>query len=73
MNLFRNLYYDKEEIIEWLKQDEDALNALNNVSPKTDINTVPAAVLTSWLQDDEDSAKRYREYHFHKQWEDAQL
>ena len=39
--------------------------------PESDMKNISTAVLSSWLQEDEGSAQRYREYHYGKQWEEV--
>ena len=73
MNLFANVYYDREEIVEWMKQDQKAFEELNKIHPELDIDAATTDDFFSWLQNDEESAKRYREYHYEKQWSNTEL
>ena len=73
MNLFANVYYDRDEIVEWLKQDQKAFEELNKIHQEPDIDAVPTDDLLYWLQNDEESARRYREYHYDKQWSNTEL
>jgi len=66
MNLFVNLYNDKDEILEWLATDNEASKAFdischNSKEPELED-------LRTWLSENENFAQRYREYHFQKQW-----
>ena len=66
MNLFTNLYNDKEEILEWLNSDEEVNKAFKNFcNGKKEVNLED---LREWLLQNEELAQSYREYHFGKQW-----
>lgn len=67
MNLFSNLYNDEQEIKEWLSTDEEAVLAFEKAFP-TSRENVNLEQLRDWLLQDEESAKRYREFHYEKQW-----
>ena len=66
MNLFTNLYNDKDEILEWLNSDKEANKAFKNFcNGKKEVNLED---LREWLLQNEELAQSYREYHFGKQW-----
>ena len=67
MNLFSNLYNDEQEIKEWLNIDEKAALAFEKVCPALK-EKGSLEQLRDWLLQDEESAKRYREFHYEKQW-----
>ena len=67
MNLFSNLYSDEEEIKEWLSKDAEAKLAFEKACPTFKEGTT-LNQLRNWLAQDEESAKRYREFHYGRQW-----
>ncbi len=66
MDLFKNLYNDKDEILEWLATDNEANKAFDNCHDNS--KEAELEELKSWLSENECFAQRYREYHFQKQW-----
>ena len=66
MNLFVNLYNDKDEILEWLATDNEASKAFD--SGQNNGKEPELEDLRTWLSENECFAQRYREYHFQKQW-----
>lgn len=67
MNLFSNLYSDEQEIKEWLSSDPEAALAFEKACPVSK-EEMSLEQLRGWLLNDEDSAKRYREFHYKNQW-----
>lgn len=67
MNLFSNLYSDEQEIKEWLSTDAEAALAFKKVCSVSE-EEMSLGQLRDWLLQDEESAKRYREFHYRKQW-----
>ncbi len=68
MNLFKNLYNDVDEIREWLKEDKEAADAYLSDHSSADLEGLDLEDVSAWLTEHEDEAKRYREYHYSRQW-----
>ena len=68
MNLFTNLYNNVDEIREWLKEDKEAASAYLADHPSADLENSDLENIAAWLTKHEDEAKRYREYHYGRQW-----
>jgi len=68
MNLFSNLYSDEQEIREWLSSDTEAKLAFEMACSVSE-EEASFEQLRDWLIQDEESAKRYREFHYEKQWD----
>ncbi len=68
LNLFTNLYNNVDEIREWLKEDKEAADAYLSDHPSVDLEGSDLENIAVWLTEHEDEAKRYREYHYGRQW-----
>ena len=66
MSLFTNLYTDKQEIIEWLETDKDAKGSFMQFHSNGD--DIQLKELQNWLNENEEYAQKYREYHYGKKW-----
>ena len=70
LNLFTNLYNDTDEIREWLKEDKEAASIYLKDHTSAHLENSDLENISAWLIDHEDEAKRYREYHYGRQWSD---